>query len=425
MIKVLQVLFLILLVVSTGQAQIIFSGNVSVSGTVAGTILPSGFQGFGAVATGGSTPCHVSNASQLTTCLASSGKHIIFDAGGTYNGTQFNIPSNTFIDCFSAPSAVLFTGGAGSGGILALSNNVSNIIIQGCRIRGPGPGNTKGIMFFASDDNVVPFNIVIDHCEISNVSDEDVGSAAHDVTLSWNLLGGPADSGGTLVKYGGYRWSIHHNFWSGLSGTDTRIPLVWAGNDSTANFSWNGQTIADVVSNISGPGWQYGITYIDDRTLANTSNVIDNFQGNADVTPDHCKNALLILPNPVEKHYIAGNANTCNPVNPNASAGQAAYGTTAEGDSGSINNVDSNKLTCPANNTGCQPSTPFPMPTITHADVCDVTARIAEWNSVIAQAGVISKFADDSTAAALRAHVTVPTTTIMNLAWNKQTGTCP
>ena len=59
---------------------------------------------------------------------------MVFDVGGTISGT-FYIPSNTTIDGFSAPSpGITFTGGTGSAGILNVEN-VSNIVIQGVRIR--------------------------------------------------------------------------------------------------------------------------------------------------------------------------------------------------------------------------------------------------------------------------------------------------
>ena len=106
---------------------------------------------------------------------------------------------------------------------------------------------------------------MVDHCEIDNVTDEDLGRMAHNVTISWNLLGAPASSGGELVKYGAYHFSIHHNLWVEFNGNDSRVPLVWAGNDSTARTFVEWATIADVVGNVESK-FLYGITYVTDGT---------------------------------------------------------------------------------------------------------------------------------------------------------------
>src|SRR6185312_2027160 len=355
------------------------------SATVNDTTSPApSFEGYGAGATGGSKVVHVTNlnssgSGSLASAIASSGNHVVFDVGGTISGT-FNIPSNTTIDGFSAPSpGITFTGGTGSAGILVIEN-VSNIIIQGVRIRNTTSDNTKGIMFYESS-NGSNHDIVVDHCEIANVSDEDLGSSAHNVTVSWNLLGAPASSGGELIKYNAYRWSVHHNLWVGFTGNDSRVPLVWAGNDSTAKDSWAGSTVADVVGNVVSQ-FLYGINYVTDGADADPSNITNNYLDGQDSS--HARNGIDIMASGLEKHYIAGNASVINPVGT-----PSTYGCGASSICGTFPLVNTNTLSC-GSLTGCQVSTPLTMPTITTACVYDASGRVAEWNNVINTSGVAS-----------------------------------
>ena len=304
---------------STGSYTVTATSMADTSKQASATITDASnsagkFEGYGANATGGSNVVHVTNTSSsgsgsFAAAIASSGNHVVFDVGGTISGT-FYIPSNTTIDGFSAPSpGITFTGGSGSAGILNVEN-VSNIVIQGVRIRNTSSDNTKGIMFYESS-NGSNHDIVVDHCEIDNVSDEDLGSMAHNVTISWNLLGAPASSGGELIKYDAYHYSIHHNLWVGFTGNDSRVPLVWAGNDSTSADSWNGNTVADVVGNVQSQ-FLYGITYVTDGADQDHSNIMNNYLDGQDSS--HARNGIDIMASSLEQHYIAGNASVINPA---------------------------------------------------------------------------------------------------------------
>lgn len=399
-------------------------------------------QGYGAGATGGSTVYHITStatgtgAGTLGGCFSATGHHCVFDVGGTFTTSSSNnkIPSNTWLDCFSAPSRVIFTGGVGNEGILDIwgqsSSDEANVIVQGCTIRVASVDNTKGIMIYATNSNT--HDIVLDHNEIENNTDEDIGFSGsgpcnpgkrvYNVTISYNLLGGPASSGGMLVKYCGFNGSVHHNLWSNLSGNDTRIPLFWAGDDTTTADSpaFNNHDIADLIGNVAGSNWTYGITIVNDGAIQNHSDIINNFQGVSDDPGNHDKNALIITETPLEQHYIAGNAMINNPVQTTAS-----YGCGASNLCTTFPTVKANTITC-TGAPGCQPTTPFAFTVITTSCPFDVNARIAEWNNVIATAGVVLGFADDSTATTLRNATSVPrpTTTILNQAWNQQSGTC-
>ena len=372
------------------------------------------FEGYGAGATGGSNVVHVTNlnssgSGSFASAIASSGNHVVFDVGGTISGT-FYIPSNTTIDGFSAPSpGITITGGTASAGIFNIVD-VNNIIIQGIRIRGSSgmPANTKGVMLY--ENASTNHDIVIDHCEIDNVTDEDLGSSGHNVTVSWNLLGAPASSGGELIKYDAYHWSIHHNLWVGFTGNDSRVPLVWAGNDSTSADSWNGNTVADVVGNVQSQ-FLYGITYVTDGADQDHSNIMNNYLDGQDSS--HARNGIDIMASSLEQHYIAGNASVINPA-----GSPSSYGCGASNICGTYSVTNSNTL------SGGQVSTPFAMPTITTSCVYDATGRIAEWNNVINNSGVVTHYADDATSSALRSVVTKPTTTIVGQSWNQQTGSC-
>jgi hypothetical protein len=56
--------------------------------------------------------------------------------------------------------------------------------------------------------------------------------------------------------------------------------------------------------------------------------------------------------------------------------------------------------------------------------VYDATGRIAEWNNVIENSGVVTHYADDAKSSSLRSVVTKPTTTVVGQTWNQQTGSC-
>jgi hypothetical protein len=397
----------------------------SAKATVTDTNTPSpAFEGYGANATGGSNVVHVTNlnssgSGSFASAISSSGNHVVFDVAGTISGS-FKIPSNTFVDGFSAPSpGITFTGGAQSSGVLVVQN-VSNVIIQGIRVRGTSASNTKGIMLYATSGTT--HDIVVDHCEVENVSDEDIGSSGngpgnelYNVTISWNLLGAPASSGGELVKYGAYHISIHHNLWVNLNGNDSRVPLVWAGNDDTSNFSWNGATIADVVGNVES-NFLYGITYLTDGTLQDQSNIINNYLDGQDSS--HARNAIDIMASILEKHYLAGNAAVLNPA-----GSPSTYSGGASGISNTITVSNANTLSC-GSIIGCQAATPFAMPAITTSCAYDNSGRVAEWSNVINTAGVVTHFADDGTSSSLRNVPTTPTTSLFNSSWNQQSGTC-
>ena len=359
------------------------------------------FEGYGANAAGGSNVVHVTNlnssgSGSFASAISSSGNHVVFDVAGTISGS-FKIPSNTFVDGFSAPSpGITFTGGAQSSGVLVAQECFERDHTGDPSTRDERD-NTKGIMLYAT--NGTTHDIVVDHCEVENVTDEDIGSSGngpgnelYNVTISWNLLGAPASSGGELMKYGAYHYSMHHNLWVELNGNDSRVPLVWAGNDNTSNFSWNGATIADVVGNVESH-FLYGITYVTDGRLQDHSNIINNYLDGQDSS--HARNGIDIMASSLEKHYMAGNASVFNPA-----GSPSTYG----GGATNIWNVlggNSNMLNC-GSISGCQPTTPFAMPTITTSCVYDATGRIAEWNNVINNSGVVTHYADDASPRRLR-----------------------
>ena len=378
------------------------------------------FEGYGANATCGANVVHVTNtktsgSGSFADAIASPGNHVVFDVSGTIDGT-FYVPSSTCVDGFSAPSpGVVFTGGTGSAGVLNLVD-VHDVVVQGVRVRGSSgmPDNTKGIMLF--ENQGTNHDIVIDHCEIENVTDEDIGSSGHDVTISWNLLGAPASSGGNLIKYDSYHWSVHHNLWVGFTGNDSRVPLVWAGNDSTKADTWAGQTVADVVGNVVSQ-FLYGITYVNDGADADPSNILNNFLDGQD--SDHARSGIDIMASKLETHFLAGNASVLTPVGTPSS-----YSCGASNVCGTFALSSTNQLDCGAI-SGCQLAAPVAMPPITTSCSYDAAARISEWNDVIAHSGVATHFADDAPAAALRAVVTAPTPAILAASWNKQSGSCP
>ncbi|MGH8009371.1 MAG: hypothetical protein ACREQ3_20465 [Candidatus Binatia bacterium] len=172
------------------------------------------------------------------------------------------------IDGFSAPSpgitiknyALKILGNRGA----------HDVIVQGIRMRitATQTSGEDGISIGSG-----AYNIVIDHCSVSGATDESIGITddAHDVTVSWSILGNPVDGHNTnmLIGFGATRISLHHNL---FIQAQRRNP--WVAYDPVASAP---EVQADVRNNlmwdVSGAGSDHGTVVFD----GGKANIVNNY----------------------------------------------------------------------------------------------------------------------------------------------------
>ena len=247
-----------------------------------------GAEGFGAKSIGGRggkvllvTNLNDSGTGSLRAALKSTGPRIVvFKVGGLItlqSDIWINAPFLTVAGQTAPGDGICIRGGA-------LRIETHDVIMRGLRVR-PGDlidearkDNGDGIT--VENPDVEPYNVIVDHCSISWVTDENLSTwyACRDITFQWNIISealhwekeavtGYWDSGyGILIGAGGRRISIHHNLIAHHQGrspfvadnTDTEII-----NNTVYNWLWYatqswGKT--NVIGNkyITGPGWSGG-----------------------------------------------------------------------------------------------------------------------------------------------------------------------
>jgi pectate lyase len=345
-----------------------------------------------------------SGAGSLRDAIASN-RIIRFALGGAINlSSDINITaSNLTIDGFSAPSPGITIAGRSItvwGNASGANATGSNIIIQGLRFRDAGNANGDAIQIAYN-----AHDIVVDHNSISlpAVNGDgaiDITEGAYNITVSHNLLDysksgdGP---GASLLAYNASRVSYHHNI---FHGARDRNPILTC--DYTQNYSTgtpHTDILADVRYNIV---WNYGIgTYI--------------------MSSDGCVGAANVVANLYKNN---GSTNSSNVVV------RSSYDSTARANAYIAGNVavhDPRGCAYPYNNDPCfnfqttnsqNNHAEFAAPAISGPSATDQTGRLAAWQTVKATAGVASMYADDSTDAAVRAAIAIPTVSVFSQVWS-------
>jgi pectate lyase len=178
-------------------------------------------EGYGAVATGGSTIFHVTNlndsgAGSLRDALSVSGRNIVFDLSGTITiASSLMIPDNTTLN--STTNNITVTG-----------YNVSfsghhNIIIRNMRFREDLSGPSGKCSLQGTD---ACHDIMIDHCSIEwgRWDCMEFTAHSHDITVQYCIIGQGIDPQhfGCLVDTGD-RISLHHNLWIGNNNRNPKL----------------------------------------------------------------------------------------------------------------------------------------------------------------------------------------------------------
>ena len=272
------------------------------------------YQGFGASTPGGSggTVVRVTNLNDagpgsLREAVSQGNRTVVFDVGG-----QILLQSEIYvrgafvtIDGFTAPSPGITLKNAGL--FIRGSKGAHDVIVRGLRIRN---ASIDGIQIKDS-----AYNIVIDHVSIDGATDGnlDITQGAHDVTVSWSILGQPNQTHpkSMLIKYNPSRVSLHHNIFTARE----RNPQVGI-DDPGISITPATETTLDMRNNVVwGWGGGYGTLVFYGAAANVTDNFYDSNGGDARdavmVCKGDCNNTSRVGaggdPNSFATAFVAGN----------------------------------------------------------------------------------------------------------------------
>lgn len=263
-----------------------------------------GAQGYGAVATGGTTVVHVKNLADagpdsLRDALSRPGRKVVFDVAGTIPiASALVIPNDTTVDGTTAPAPGITV----SGHSTSMSRQ-HNIVVRNLRFRETMSGPPRKCALQAGDG---AYNIIIDHCSIEQGRWDclEFTTGAHDITVQWSIIGegiAPQRFGCLLNAVGNI--SFHHNL---FVSNHSRNPKMKANAQYIDNivYNWGGSGLvgghssapwaSDVINNLfiagpsSSPGsWLSQCTASDSFYIAGNQYDLDkNGAFNATNIPD-------------------------------------------------------------------------------------------------------------------------------------------
>ena len=272
------------------------------------------YQGFGASTAGGSEGAvvHVTNLNDsgpgsLREAVSQGNRTVVFDVGG-----QILLQSEIYvrgafitIDGFTAPPPGITLKNAGL--FIRGSKGAHDVIVRGIRVRN---ASNDGIQIKDS-----AYNIVIDHVSIDGSTDGnlDIVQGAHDVTVSWSIIGQAIQTHpkSVLIKYNPSRVSLHHNIFTARE----RNPQVGI-DDPGTSFTPATDTTLDMRNNlIWGWGGGYGTLVFYGAAANVMNNFYDSNGGDAQealiVCKGDCNNTSRVGaggdPNSFARAFVAGN----------------------------------------------------------------------------------------------------------------------
>jgi hypothetical protein len=238
--------------------------NVTVKAAIPST---SGYEGFGAVTTGGDnfpvvhvTTLNPTGAGSLSSAMGNNRK-IMVDVKGIINGFRFtgtNVANLTI-----EGNGITINGNAGS--IFAFEDDCHDFILKNIRFGG-SPGEDAITITNRSN------RFIIDHCSLATpgttgkIGDGliDITDGAHDGTVQFCWFGKNNTNGAQLIDYPNTKnISIHHNLYE---GSFERNPLI--GSQNAANRT---DLVCDFVNNVVLNWSNYG-TDVNNNGTANIRN---------------------------------------------------------------------------------------------------------------------------------------------------------
>lgn len=271
----------------------------------------SSFQGFGALAVGGSksavvyhvTNTNTSGAGSLANGIGSN-KTIVFDVSGTIIG-RFDLVNVSYLTIDASGQDITVNNSVNGDGISFDGANTHHCILKNVRVINAG-GDGINVINAAHD-------IVIDHCSSYGNRDGNIDVAGdktyvtRNVTVQYCFIGKGADndasfSGGSLSTGQYITW--HHNIWSlpTVGGVGERGPLVHCNYSDTASPN------ADVRNNV---GWKWGRAngtgsgFCTDIAYGANGNVVDNYYFSTQ-SPENSA-TISAYGEPAGRMYAAGN----------------------------------------------------------------------------------------------------------------------
>jgi hypothetical protein len=303
----------------------------------------SSFQGFGGDTPGGKgqpvyrvTNLNDSGTGSLRDALSQGNRYIVFDVAGEISLNSSLRVRGAFvtIDGFSAPSPGITLENYGIG----IDGN-HDVVVRGLRIRRAGnasDGSTTDGMYVIHG----AYNIVIDHVSIYGSEDGnlDIGTGAHDVTVSWSIFIKPAGTEkNMLIKYDPSRVTLHHNIFANARQRNPQVKIDNAGTAAT-------DTTLDMRNNIV---WDWGSGYGTLVWYGPRANIVNNFYAN---------------PSGSDSDAIRVCQGECDANNP-ASAARAYVKGNFSGEGLNLNNEGTETI-------------PFPAPTVDTSDACSAARQV-------------------------------------------------
>jgi pectate lyase len=263
--------------VATGSTRRFVTLNILGTG-------PSPFQGFGAGTRGGADGAvfrvttlddngdtlHPVPGS-LRDAVSQRNRMIVFDVAGTIALKTFLWvqADHITIDGFSAPPPGITLTQYGI--ILRGNRGAHDIVLRGLRIRDILRSPTSDTQWDGIQIANGAFNILVDHVSVHGADDGsiDITERAHDVTVSWSIIGPPNSGKNMLVKYGASRVTLHHNVFAHAA---TRNALIEKDDESAAAT----EITVDMRNNLV---WGFAVGTLVARRA--TANVVNNYYSTA------------------------------------------------------------------------------------------------------------------------------------------------
>jgi hypothetical protein len=355
------------------------------------------FEGYAAQVSGGAggitytvTSLGSAGPGTLREAVGASKRVVRFAVSGTIRLSQplRIVTHDLTVDGFTAPGPVTIVGMVEIiGSQAAPTEQASNIILRGLRFR---QGYDSLRIWRNAHD------IVVDHNSFSGAGDGscDITEGAHNITFSWNIVARTAGSGkAMLFKYGAYHTSLHHNL---FYRNEQRNPLVGSTTRSLSHGPPASAPLMDARYNVISHYGGYGAAVMGQDTSAN---FVANLFHTASVKGARPANHLR-----VKSGRLHAGGNVCVHDCRGRQFQTDDVVTTAN----SVSN-----------------SSALVAPPISGPRVFDRSARLAEWNRVVIEAGPCGRstvFAgqDDIVEAEARSAVKaiMPATDVFDQPWN-------
>ena len=121
------------------------------------------------------------------------------------------------------------------------------MVLRGLRVRDITRSPTADTQWDGIQIANGAFNILVDHMSVHGADDGsiDITAGAHDVTVSWSIVGPPKSGKNMLVKYDPSRVTLHHNLFANsgtrnpqIENNEARTPATEITVDMRNNLMW-------------------------------------------------------------------------------------------------------------------------------------------------------------------------------------------